>query len=52
LLWVLNLADGEHSLLDMAERAGLCFPAIRAAADALVGAGLLEPIRTMSGRNP
>jgi len=52
LLWVLNLADGEHSLLDMAERAGLSFPAIRAAADALVGVGLLEPIRTMSGRSP
>ena len=45
LLWVLNLSDGEHSLLDMAERAGLSFLAIRAAADALVSAGLLEPIQ-------
>jgi aminopeptidase-like protein len=44
LLWVLNLADGRYSLLDMAERAGLPFAAIRAAADALVGAELLEPI--------
>jgi aminopeptidase-like protein len=43
LLWVLNLADGRHSLLDTAERAGLPFAAIRAAADALVGAELLEP---------
>ena len=25
LLWVLNLADGRHSLLDMAERAGVPF---------------------------
>jgi aminopeptidase-like protein len=42
LLWVLNLADGRHSLLDMAERAGVPFATIRAAADALVGAELLE----------
>jgi aminopeptidase-like protein len=44
LLWVLNLADGRHSLLDMAERAGISFATIRAAADALVAADLLEPI--------
>ncbi|HYM31616.1 MAG TPA: DUF4910 domain-containing protein [Candidatus Cybelea sp.] len=44
LLWVLNLADGEHSLLDTAERAGLPFAAIRAAADALVRSELLEPV--------
>jgi aminopeptidase-like protein len=42
LLWVLNLADGHHSLLDMAERAGVPFATIRAAADALVAAELLE----------
>jgi aminopeptidase-like protein len=44
LLWVMNLADGRHSLLDTAERAGMPFAAIRAAADALSGVGLLEPI--------
>jgi aminopeptidase-like protein len=44
LLWVLNLADGRHSLLDMAERAGVPFATIRAAADALLAAELLEPI--------
>jgi len=44
LLWVLNLADGEHSLLDVAERAGLPFSTIRAAADSLARAALLEPI--------
>lgn len=44
LLWVLNLADGEHSLLDVAERAELPFWTIRAAADALARADLLEPI--------
>jgi len=44
LLWVLNLADGRHSLLDMAERAGVPFATIRAAADALVAVDLLEPL--------
>lgn len=44
LLWVLNLADGHHSLLDMAERAGVPFETLRAAADALLAAELLEPI--------
>jgi len=42
LLWVLNQADGTNSLLDVAERAGLPFAVIAAAADALVGADLLE----------
>jgi aminopeptidase-like protein len=42
LLWVANLADGRHSLLDIAERAGIPFAKIRAAADALIGAKLLE----------
>lgn len=41
LLWVLNLADGRHSLFDMAERAGLPFAEIRAAAAAAEAAGLL-----------
>jgi aminopeptidase-like protein len=44
LLWVLNLADGRHSLLDMADRAGVPFATISAAADALVAADLLEPM--------
>jgi aminopeptidase-like protein len=42
LLWVLNLADGRHSLLDTAERSGMSFSSIRAAADALFDADLLE----------
>jgi len=50
LLWVLNLADGDHSLLDIAERSGKRFEAVVAAADALAKVGLLkggdgEPIR-------
>ena len=43
LLWVLNLADGKHSLLDMAERAQLPLPKLRAAADALVAVDLIRP---------
>lgn len=43
LLWVLNLADGGHSLVDCAERSGLAFPVIREAADALREVGLLTP---------
>lgn len=40
-LWVLNLSDGRHSLLDIAERAGLPFRVIRDAADVLCESGLL-----------
>jgi aminopeptidase-like protein len=43
-LWVLNLSDGEHSLLDIAERSGLAFHAIRGAAEALAESGLLSVI--------
>lgn len=46
LLWVLNQADGEHSLLDTAKRSGLSFTKIRSAADALFDAGLLEKAET------
>jgi aminopeptidase-like protein len=42
MLWVLNLADGEHGLLDIAERAGLPFDSVAAAATALVAAGLVK----------
>jgi aminopeptidase-like protein len=41
LLWVLNLSDGNHSLLDVAGRASLPFAVVRQAADALEGVGLL-----------
>ncbi|WP_242424644.1 DUF4910 domain-containing protein [Frankia sp. EI5c] len=44
LLWVLNLADGTRSLLDIAERAGLPFEAVANAADALAGVGLLAEV--------
>jgi len=42
LLWVLNLSDGAHSLLDIAERANLSFHTIKAAAAALAATDLLE----------
>jgi aminopeptidase-like protein len=35
MLWVLNLGDGAHDLLAVAERSGLAFDAIVAAADLL-----------------
>ena len=41
LLWVLNLADGDHSLLDIAEQSGKGFEAVVAAANALRDVGLL-----------
>ncbi|MER7764217.1 DUF4910 domain-containing protein [Streptomyces sp. NPDC097619] len=42
MLWVLSLSDGEHSLLDVAERAGLPFGTVADAAEALCDAGLLK----------
>lgn len=42
MLWVLNLSDGDHSLLDIAERAGLPFDIVDVAARALHDAGLVK----------
>jgi aminopeptidase-like protein len=42
MLWVLNLSDGNYSLLDISERSGLPFTTIKAAADALAGTDLLR----------
>ena len=42
MLWVLNLSDGSNALLDIAERSGLSFDQIAAAAEALSGVGLLR----------
>jgi len=41
LLWVLNLSDGTHSLLEIAERAAMPFDLIAAAAEQLQETGLL-----------
>ena len=42
MLWVLNLSDGRHTLLDIAERAALPFAAVRDAAAALAEQRLLK----------
>jgi aminopeptidase-like protein len=47
MLWVLNLSDGDHSLLDVAERAGLPFAQVADVATVLEEAGLLS--RTAAG---
>ena len=44
MLWVLNLSDGIHSLLDIAEKSAMEFSTIRDAADALVKHNLLEEV--------
>ena len=43
LLWVLNLSDGQHTLLEIADRARLDFGIVRQAARSLRDAGLLAP---------
>ncbi len=42
LLWALNLSDGRHSLLDIAERAGMQFESVRRAAELLAAHELLR----------
>jgi aminopeptidase-like protein len=44
MLWVLNLSDGGATLLDIADRSRLRFEAIKAAAEALAGHGLVKPV--------
>jgi aminopeptidase-like protein len=41
-LWVLNMSDGQHSLLDIAERSGMPFPTLNDAAEVLYQSGLLS----------
>jgi aminopeptidase-like protein len=43
-LWVLNLSDGKHSLLDIAERSGMGFRILAEAAEALLAAELLAEV--------
>lgn len=42
MLWVLNLSDGEHALLDIARRASIDFATVEHAAKLLLEHGLLE----------
>ena len=46
LLWVLNMSDGRHTLLDIADRAALPFGQIQSAAETLVEAELLKEYRS------
>jgi aminopeptidase-like protein len=46
LLWVLNLSDGHHSLLDISDRSGVNFDLLRSAADALLEHDLLKEAAT------
>ncbi len=48
LLWVLNLSDGQHDLLQIAERSGEPFPEIRNAAQALLQCDLLREVHDKS----
>ena len=48
-LWVLNLSDDKHSLLDIAERSGISFPIISEAADLLCQKGLLSVVPNDAG---
>jgi len=49
LQWILNLSDDRHSLLDVAERAGMPLTAIREAATLLVAHELPKPSYAASG---
>jgi len=42
MLWVLNLSDGQHTLLDIADRSGLEFDLIKSIADVLLEHDLLQ----------
>jgi aminopeptidase-like protein len=44
MLWILNLSDGTHSLLDIAERANLPFAVVQRTTQLLREHGLLEPL--------
>jgi aminopeptidase-like protein len=50
-LWVLNLSDGQHSILDIAERSGLPFALLKDAAELLSRSGLLAPVDLPQGSN-
>lgn len=44
MLWVLNLSDGQHTLLDIGEKSGIRFDEIHEASCALLRSGLLKEI--------
>lgn len=52
MLWVLNLSDGRHSLLDIAERSGLPFDRLAAAAEILLEHALAAPALVAGSDTP
>jgi aminopeptidase-like protein len=44
LLWLLNLSDGRHHLLDIAERSGIAIATLATAAERLVAHALLDEV--------
>jgi aminopeptidase-like protein len=54
LLWVMSCGDGQHTLLDVAERSGLPFAVVHEAAGALENVGLVrtEPLGPQGGQQP
>jgi aminopeptidase-like protein len=50
MLWALNLSDGDHTLLDVADRAGLPFALVADVAGSLEQAGLLAAVSIPAGR--
>ncbi|WP_308169570.1 DUF4910 domain-containing protein [Acrocarpospora catenulata] len=50
ILWILNYSDGDHSLLDIAERSAIPFAALVEAARALTDAGLLAEAPEATGQ--
>jgi aminopeptidase-like protein len=52
MLWVLNLSDGNHSLLDITERSSIAFDSICAAAEALQQKGLLRECFEFAAAEP
>ena len=42
MLWMLNLSDGKHTILDISKRSKMKFELIKEAADSLVKHGLLK----------
>ena len=44
MLWILNLSDGEHSLLHIAKKSGYKYALVKKVAKILLGKGLLERV--------
>src|SRR5690606_27193889 len=51
LMWVINFSDGDHDLLDIAERSGLPIGVLAEAAETCVEKGLFERVATPVDRS-